>query len=312
MEEDALANLFTGAPPEIKLSGTRFIVSKDGEDHAIDRTSIGLIILRAKGPFDKVFYNGAYTPGDEPTKPDCFSRDGIVPDPSVEYKCAASCAGCAKNQFGTGKTATGEPSDGKACRDIKITAVTPGSDQGAFKFKIPPASLGNFAKYVASLRSRGIHMAEAITMVSFDIKVSYPKLTFTFGGLADETVLSYVYELIDSVEVRDIIKVPNAAALPAPVQQAPVQQAPVQEQVPENAAPGFGSFGADISTPNAQAPPKNNRKVREIKPAAKAEEAHVETAPDATVAFGGFAGNQAPAGQLGGFSDADLSAKLGL
>ena len=322
VNQQATEGLFAGAPPMITLSGTRFVIQENGDKRVLDSTKIGVVVLRAKGPFDKAFYLGAYNPKEEAKAPDCFSKDGVRPDPSCAEKQHTACAGCPRNAFGTGKDQDGNPTGGKACSDNKILAVTAGerTEKGTLKvyqFKIPPASLGVWNKYVRTLNDHGVYLPEVSTVIGFDPAETFPKLTFSMGATVADDMLELVYDALESKEVLDIIKekadeevkaVVAEEVAPA-IAEVPARVATPEPEVAESV--GFGSVSLTSSEPakaGKKAAKKADLKVAE-KPAEKAIEMEVveddkpEEAPDATKAFGSG---------LGMPSDDDLRSKLGL
>ena len=209
INEDAKEGLFAGAPPSISLSGTRFVVKEGTNKKVLDSTKIGVIVLRAKPAFDKAYYLGAFDPDEEGKAPDCYTHDGIKPVPGCDSPQAPSCAGCPRNVFGTAVNQKGEPAGGKACSDNKILAISAGEvvegKLKAYHFKIPPASLTAWNKYVQELDQRGIYLPEVITFIGFNPEKSFPQLTFTIGGTVSDDVIGMVYEAMESPAVKTII-----------------------------------------------------------------------------------------------------------
>ena len=209
VNEDAKEGLFAGSPPSISLSGTRFVVKEGTNKKVLDSTKIGVIVLRAKPAFDKAYYLGAFDPEEEGKAPDCYTHDGIKPVPGCDSPQAPSCAGCPRNVFGTAVNQKGEPAGGKACSDNKILAFSAGEvvegKLKAYHFKIPPASLTAWNKYVQELDQRGIYLPEVITFIGFNPEKSFPQLTFTIGGTVSDDVIGMVYEAMESPAVKTII-----------------------------------------------------------------------------------------------------------
>ena len=238
INEDAKEGLFAGAPPSISLSGTRFVVKEGTNKKVLDSTKIGVIVLRAKPAFDKAYYLGAFDPDEEGKAPDCYTHDGVKPAPGCDSPQAPSCVGCPRNMFNTAVNAKGEPAGGKACADNKILAISAGEvvegKLKAYHFKVPPASLTAWNKYVQELDQRGIYLPEVITFIGFNPEKSFPQLTFNIGGTVSDDVIGMVYEAMESPEVKTIIGEKAAPlALPAPVVESAVivpEPVVVQEQ----------------------------------------------------------------------------------
>jgi len=291
--EEALAGISTGYPPRVKLAGKQFsLVDGNGGETPYPPAKLvagpdgnvylPVIVLRAKAEIQKTFYAGAFNPSVEASAPDCFSNNGVTPDPSAAFPQCDTCAGCEKNAFGSGKDQAGNPTAGKACTDSKVIAVfIPG--HGIHSFKIPPASLKNFGIFVKQLSANGIPLGNVKTFVGFDMTATFPVLVFKFGGYIDESLLPKLAELAQSLEAEEIVNskisggVKKQAALPAPA--APAAKAPVVDDL------GLG----DVT------PPPASKRGRPAKP----QEPVVEAGPK--VEASGVA-----------VSDDDLRAALGL
>ena len=275
--QDALQGLSVAQPPSIALNGTRFVVKENGEEHTLNKLELTAVILKAKPNFDKAWYAVKFKPGQEPAAPDCASSNGVTPD-SGENRQATSCAGCPKNQFGTGTDNEGNITKGKACGDTRTLAIF--CNGGIYKFKIPAMSLKAFGTYIKSLESRSIFMPTIKTIIGFDPNFSFPVLTFSPGGMLSEQEARVILAKRASQEVADIIggDAPKQIAAPAPVKQV-AAPAPVVEVEPEE-----DIFAAEPTAP-AKAAPKPKAKVAPIKPVVEASDAP---------------------------SDADLAAALGL
>lgn len=269
--------------PRIGLSGKQFVKHIDGTSEVITgnftdpagnqvtvpMSSLKAVIVRGKAAIDKTWYVEKYNPNAAETKsPDCFSRDGIKPDPSATMKQCETCAQCAHNQFGSGTDQNGNPGKGKACSDTKQLAIYGAG--GVFGFKIPPASLKNFNVYLKTLQGYGLTPPAVITTIGFDTTSTYPVLTFAYEGMLDETQAQKIAAMRESQEVMDIIGgVAQAPAPVAPVQ--PVVQAPAPAPVVAPADDLFAPAAQVLATP---AKPKATRsKVTPI------QEAQVVEAP---------------------------------
>ena len=334
VNEDAKEGLFAGSPPQIALSGTRFVVKEGTNKKVLDSTKIGVIVLRAKPAFDKAYYLGAFNPDEEGKAPDCYSHDYIKPAAGCDSPQAPSCAGCPRNVFGTAVNQKGEPAGGKACSDNKILAISAGEvvdgKLKAYSFKVPPASLTTWNKYVQDLDQRGVYLPEVITFIGFNPEKSFPQLTFTIGGTVQDEVIGMVYAAMESPEVKQIIGEKVApltiASAPVPVPEPVVEPAAVAPPVVQETTFGnlslVGGSQTVVPAPDpaiaaaAVAVKAEKARVKAAKVAAEAaasekvvvvqpEELKVVTAPvaDPAAAFGSG---------LGMPSDDDLRAKLGL
>lgn len=222
-----------GMHPFIKLSGTRFVLVKDGEEKTVKSLELKVVVLRAKQGFEKRYYAEAYDPNaGEAKAPDCHSSDGIKPAAGCSNPQNASCAGCPQNQFGSGVNQNGEPTKGKACSDRKQLAVLyPNPDTKeleVYGLSLPPASLKAFGAYVNLLTTNNIPLPAAFTTIGFDEKASYPVLTFSFGGVMGEKEAAQVIPMIDGPEVKAIID----SQIPAVSPVAPALANTVEEPKP--------------------------------------------------------------------------------
>ena len=231
--DDAMAGISTGYPPRLKINGTKFAtVDGNGEETPYPQAKLvpgadgnvylPAIVLRAKKELQKAWYAGAYNPKAEAQAPDCFSNDGVKPDPSAATKQCDLCANCPQNQYGTAKDAAGNPTNGKACSDNKILAVFI-PQMGIHGFKVPPASLKNWALYVKNLSNAGIPLGLAKTLVGFDPTASFPVLVFKFGGYVPENTVEKLAAMAQSTEAEEIVNNqikggPAKAAIPAPAE----------------------------------------------------------------------------------------------
>lgn len=203
-----------GGFPMIGLKGTRFVAKADGGETVLPTVEISVVLIDAKPNLDKAYYATKYDPNSTEAKsPDCFSRDGLYPDPSATLKQHASCAGCPMNQYGSGTDAAGNPGKGKACADNKMLAIF--ANNGVYGFKLPPASLKAFANYAKETARRGIDLSTCITVIGFDPSFTYPVLTFNFGGFLAPEQIAKIDEMKKSAAVQDIVGNVVAAA-PAP------------------------------------------------------------------------------------------------
>ncbi len=233
----AVEGLFAGLPPQIRLSGTRFKIVEGSNERVLEVNRIGLIFLLAKETFNKAYYIGKFNPEEDIKAPDCYSFDGVHPDPNAESHQHPTCQGCPRNCFGTATDGSGKPTGGKACSDIKVLAVTAGEidkETGKLKcyqFKVPPASLTNWNKYVQELSAHACYLPEVITFVSFDPKVSFPRLVFTMAQTVPDDKIGIVMAALDDPEVAKLIEFKSVASVPK-LENKPVEN--VSAATPEN------------------------------------------------------------------------------
>lgn len=120
------------------------------EDGDGPKSSIEVVILKASKHVSKIWYEHGYVEGSS-AAPDCFSNNGVTPEPTAAKPQCSTCAMCPHNQWGSRITPAGKA--GKACADSKRVAVTPAGDiandvyGGPMLLRIPAASLQDLAMY---------------------------------------------------------------------------------------------------------------------------------------------------------------------
>ena len=255
--------------PRISIKGARFRIVEGDTETVLDSTVIDVVIVGANPRLSKTWYAKQWTPDSEPQAPDCFSLDGIGPDPEATDPQNDLCASCPQNAWGSKVTPQGQQI--KACADQKRLAVVAADDPSGpiYLLSVTPAALKGLNQYQKELSVRGIPPEIVKTRVSFDTDASFPKLKFTFGGFLDADVQEVVDGLFGSEQVKEItgetprtpVAVPQIAKAPAPAPVAPKPAvkaaAPVEEPAPapapaQAAAPKRG-FGAS-KTAAAPAP----------------------------------------------------------
>jgi hypothetical protein len=254
--------------PRISIKGARFRIVEGDIETLLDSNVLDVVVVGANPRLSKQWYKKAWTKDAEPTAPDCFSLDGIAPDPESAEPQNDLCASCPHNAWGSKVTPTGQ--EVKACADQKRLAVVAADDPEGpvYLLQVTPAALKGLNQYQKELSVRGIPAEIVKTKVGFDTDASFPKLKFGFGGFLDADTQAIVDKLFGSPEVKEITgEVPRQAmevakaAAPKPVKVAPK---PAEEQEPvaapaQESAPKRG-FGA--SKPAA---------VKSVKTAPKAE-----------------------------------------
>lgn len=252
--------------PRISIKGARFRIIDGDTETVLDSTSLEVVIVGANPRLSKTWYAKQWTPDSEPSAPECFSLDGIGPDPQSTNPQNDLCASCPQNAWGSKVTPQGQQI--KACADQKRLAVVAADDANGpiYLLQVTPAALKGLNQYQKELSVRGIPPEIVKTKVSFDTDASFPKLKFSFGGFLDEETQGVVDELFGSDKVKDItgeiprtpVSVPKIAA-PTKVSVKAVEPKPepVVEEPPPPPAPstkrGFGAAKVEVK-PKAAAP----------------------------------------------------------
>ena len=233
MNADAGSGISTGFPPSIRLKNGKFrLVDGAGEETVLkaadlkDLQYLDFVVLRSKPGLNKVWYAKAYDPNAEASAPDCYSVDGVKPAADSPSPQCTNCATCPMNAWGSGRNQNNEATKGKACADNKINAVL--YKGGVYQFKIPPASLKNWAVFVKNLSSRDVPLGAVIVYAAFDEDSDFSVLTFRVGDFVPEAAFPKLMEYVNSPEVDEIINaaVITAPAVPADAPAKPVADAP--------------------------------------------------------------------------------------
>jgi hypothetical protein len=241
--------------PRISIKGSRFRIVEDGTETVLEQTTLDTVIVGANPRLSKNYYAKAWDADAEPSGPDCFSMDGVHPDPSVAKPENNLCASCPKNAWGSKIGPQGQQL--KDCADQKRLAVVSADDpQGAvYLLQVTPAALKGLKQFQKELERRGIPPETVKTRITFDTNASFPKLVFKFGGFLDADTQAIVDPLFDSPEVRAVtaeyVGTSEPVSLPERAATAEPEPAPVKrgfggakaQPAPKPEAPKASGFG---------------------------------------------------------------------
>jgi len=144
-----------------------------------------VVIVGVSSAISKSYYEKRFNEGDD-AAPDCFSVNGVSPDPASPKPQHTHCAVCPQNRFGSRITEVGKKA--KACQDYRRLAVVPVDDVanedfgGPMMLRIPPMSLLNLDKYCHDLQRMGADVSQVQTMLGFNNDVAYPEINFVARG----------------------------------------------------------------------------------------------------------------------------------
>lgn len=212
LNADLLAHASTGFP-SLSIKGKVFAISRDGErkilpnpkDPESAATSVDVVLVKVNKGTSKVFYVSGYVEGAD-AKPDCFSSEGKVPDPSSTAPQATNCATCVQNQWGSKISESG--SKLKACSDsIRMAIAAPDQLNDPMLLRVPAASMRAVGEYGSMLAKRGVPYNAVVTKISFDQEVATPKLLFKAVGFITETAVAEANAMVESDVVRNILGV---------------------------------------------------------------------------------------------------------
>lgn len=238
---------FKGKTWSVRHRGeTKFFTKPDGSPEPF----LDVVVVGVAAGLSKKFYMKKYTDGDMGA-PDCFSVDGVAPDPSAAHKQATVCQLCPKAAWGSRKTDAGK--DAKACQDSRRLAVVifGTGDTEPMMLSLPPMSLSGFADYCKKLDRLGACLEGVATRLKFDYSLAYQKIDFEcLGGLDDETANKVVNDIMQNPVIgrmmnESVVADANEGAVDeqaekaeaAVAQATAIQQAPPATQPPKHEPP---------------------------------------------------------------------------
>jgi hypothetical protein len=244
-EEDDLNDLTAGASGGfgvVSIRGGKWRAKFGGEETLITNEegeavpSVPLVIVKASPAVSKIFYAKKYEEGDD-AAPDCYSEDGVAPDPSAPDPQHHECATCPMAQWGS---AISEYSGKKVkrCNDSRRLVVVPAAARsadadpdvleneqygGPMLLRVPPASIGDLAKYARELKKNhpGMSYKGIVTRFGFSPDADYPKLTFKAVRPLSDDEKVVVAGFYDSGAVDNILSASDGLAQPAAKSAAP-------------------------------------------------------------------------------------------
>ena len=252
-----------GGFPFLSIKGKSFAVVRDGKRTIVTRPDdpeapanyVDAIFVKSNPALTKVFYLKGYEEGSA-AKPDCFSNDGVRPDPGAPAPQAKSCATCPHNAFGSGQNGKG-----KACSDTRRVAVVALSSlDDPMLLRIPAGSFKNLAKYASYLSARNIKsVAAVLTRIKFDADEATPKLVFSPRALLGPDVIAEVKRLAATDLVAQIVglaPMPHDEDDDIPLELPKVTMDDVAKAVAPKPAPEPAEEPAKAAAPKRQAKPK--------------------------------------------------------
>lgn len=222
----------------ISTFGKDFRVRHHGHDDVLKDREMDVVVVGMAAALSKKFYLGAFDQATSKGKaPDCFSINGISPDPASAHKQSAHCATCPNNAWGSSNM---PGSKAKACRDGRRLAIVPAGNvdndiyDGPMLMDVPPASLKPLDKYVTYLDRMGADISQVVTKIEFNPNATH-ELAFSFNGwIQSPEDYDTVCEHGQSEQVRRMLEAPlvevtydpASEELPPPPAHIPPRQAP--------------------------------------------------------------------------------------
>lgn len=213
---DLTSNVGTGFGV-MSIKGKNFTLVKGGDRIKLMNpnepdevaTSIQVVLLKANAGLSKVWYANGYVEGSAEA-PECFSHDGVAPDPSAEHKQASKCVSCPKNIWGSKISEAGKKL--KACSDSRRVAIANlDAIDEPILLRVPAATLKPLADYGQKLAERQAPYNAVVTKIGFDADSASPKLTFKAVSWLTDTQYAQVETVVASDAMASILGVAGTA-----------------------------------------------------------------------------------------------------
>ncbi len=231
---------------QLKHKGVTTPVMRAGSNPPEPASSMTVVMVKANASISKIFYEAGYQEGSAEA-PDCWSANGVTPDPAAQKKQAGVCATCPRNAWGSKINETTGKS-GKACQDSRRVAIVPAMEvyapgaidvmrneahDGPVLLRIPPASLGELVSYDAKVRAMGFPTFGVVTKISFDWQAAYPKIVLTPVRALGPDEEGLMWQLRDDQRVETILSITEPGgiesdAAPVPTMGAASDPAAIQ------------------------------------------------------------------------------------
>lgn len=157
---------------KIKLAGKVFSLP----DGTSSEGPMNVIILDER--YVNTFYMGNYN-ANNPVPPECSAHgdnaNELKPSKGVSDPQHATCEGCPQNEYPEG-------GGGKPCKNGIRLAVIPAeatADSSILVLDVSPTGIKGYVAYMKALKAQGVLPVQVTTELTFDPKVSYPKLIFS-------------------------------------------------------------------------------------------------------------------------------------
>lgn len=193
-----------GAPMDfLSIRGKNFHERIGGEEITTPRPvyEYDVVIIDGTPNIGKTYYINQYQQGSM-APPDCWSLNGVKPDPQSPAIQAPTCRGCKWNVFGSRimTDRPGQQSKSKACADSRRLALMPiyrlcpadGSDPNPMMLRVPATSLQALKVYAQGLERMGIPVNAVVTRLGFEAGPAHPVLTFAVVAPLSEPQFDHV------------------------------------------------------------------------------------------------------------------------
>ena len=272
LNDNAAAGWDGGGFGVVSIRGKNFRVRSRREEELVTAVAgpglaptpaqfLPVIVVGIAATKSKRFYLAEFN-AEQMLPPDCYSSNGVYPDPQASAKQSASCEACEHNRFGTAR-GTGK---GKRCSDHKRVAVLLADAAWRTKYPepllldLPPTSVPNLIDYTKKLKSIQVDIAQIVTVLSFDFTQTHQVVTFApsswiedaqlYAQVLEHCTSDLTHRIINQMDDVDDLKPdapaataslgPKPAHLTAPAPAAvvpPVPLAPAPALAPPPAPP---------------------------------------------------------------------------
>lgn len=212
------------------------------------------------------FYAAAYDKNAAPSLPDCWSNDGVHPEPGAKAPQSDSCRGCPKDVKGSGTNGRG-----KACRyERRLAVLVAGDPSGdVYQIAIPGASLFSdndgsiygFEGYRKFLHINNEACDTVVTRLIYDTEADTAKVGFKVVRHLTEVEAGFVDAAQDDPETERYTKLTVGA-----VDRAKAIAAPVARPAIAPPAEAKNPFGEDDDTTDVEAAPAPAKRASTKKP----------------------------------------------
>ena len=227
---DLVGNTYDGigviSPPRISTEFGMFqrIVDGNTVGAKVPNLTVNIIDFYPKGRgASRTYYEGTYSTGGEKTAPECFSNEGVRPEPNSKKIQHETCDGCPQNIAGSGEN------DSRACRFSKTLAVLPLGSDVVHSLRISSRAIADVHKpeqntYGFSALLRAANSATPpMPLQQLQLLLTFPE--GSTGGVRFSAVTTESRErtkaladLMDTQEVKTIVTPYTApASKPSPV-----------------------------------------------------------------------------------------------
>lgn len=184
LEIDDMTRALSGGSggKRISIRGRIFRLMVNGKEVSKNENNAMNVVIVAGGKdIARHYHAKVYSAGDT-SPPDCFSNDGVRPDPSAHNPQNETCEGCPQNIQGSGN------GNSRACRFQQRLAVVLADyiDGDVYELALPSKSLFGrgdldkmpFQQYAKYVGSQGRNINTLVTEMRFDSDSDTPKLVF--------------------------------------------------------------------------------------------------------------------------------------